>query len=147
MAANAAIIGAVASGVGAAGSIIQGKKASKAQEKAQEKQQRIADLQAQRARVKTIREGRIRRAEIIAGGAEGGTTGSSGVAGGVGAVTQGVAGNLAFGQQVQGLAGEASAANIEAAQAQSTGATFGAIGGVGQNIFEQARGLKTLFKE
>lgn len=141
----AAVVGAVTGAVGTIAQIGASGRAQRQQEKAEKLRERQAQLAAQRQRVKAVREARIRRGQLEAGAVATGTGGSSGVAGGQAAITTGLASNIAFSQQQEGLASQVGQANISAAQAQSQAATFGAIGGVGQSIFQQAGGFQTIF--
>jgi hypothetical protein len=144
--AAATLIGAGVSAVGTIASISSSKKASKEQKRAQQLQQKRADISAQRERYQAVREARIRRGSLEAAAARTGTTATSGFAGGRAAIESGFAGNVAYSQQQQNLAGQVSQANISAADYQSQAATFGAIGGIGSTIFADAGGFKTIFK-
>jgi len=139
------IIGLALSAVGTIGQLGAQSDAAAAQKKAQKLAQRKADLAAQRERVKAIREARIRRGRIEATSALTGTAGSAGAIVALASTGAQLTGGLGFSAEQQGLAGQISAANIAGADLQSQAATFGAIGGVGTSIFQQAGGFKTIF--
>lgn len=142
---TAAVVGAVTGAVGTISQISASKKAAKKQKKAQQLQQKRADIAAQRERVKGVREARIRRGALEASAARTGVSATSGRLGAEAAIGTGLSSNLAYSAEQQGLAGQVSEANIAAAGYQSQAATFGAIGGVGATIFQQAGGFKTIF--
>lgn len=155
-----------------AGSTALQYKAGKKQEKAQKNAQRIqqqatekeneirqreADRQTQRARVKAIREARIRRGALSAYAGSTGTLGSSGALGAAGSISSQLTSGLASGAAERDSARELgdlnvatgralSRENINIASAQSSINTWGAIGGVGSTIFDQSGGFKQIAK-
>jgi len=140
-----AVAGLIIGAVGTAVSIQQQQKAAKSQKKAQKAQQRQAELRARRQRVQAVREERIKRASIIAQSGMSGTVGSSGALGGVGSLaSQGAAQQGFMGQQIA-LGGQANEALADASAAQQRAGVAGAIGGIGQGIFEQQGGFQTIF--
>lgn len=144
-AATLAVIGAATSSAGAVGSYVQGEKQAKAQGKAQDVQQAQQELQARRERLKTIREARIKTAQVEAAGANTGVASSSGVMGGVGSIASQTGSNLQNQQAQLDLAQQGSKYNQKAADAGSTGALFGTIGSIGQSVFQDYGGYKTIF--
>ena len=161
-------IGLALSAAGAVQQYSAGKKQEKAQKNAQRIQQeatekenkirqREADAVTHRARVQSIRQGRIRRGALSAYAGASGTQGSSGAIGAGASISSQLSGGLAFGagQRERGeelgnlnvATGAAlSRENINIASAQSSSNTWGAIGGIGSTIFSDAGGFKTIFK-
>jgi hypothetical protein len=147
----------------------QGKKQEKAQKNAQriqqqsierenEIRQREADRQTQRARVKAIREARIRRGALSAYAGSTGTLGSSGALGAAGSISSQLTSGLASGAAERDSARELgdlnvatgaalSRENINIASAKSSMNTWGAIGGFGSSIFDAGGGFKTIFSK
>ncbi len=121
---------AVASLFAQGASLVQQKKAGKESAKAQELQQRIAEVQAQRSKRKVAREARAQRARILNQASQTGGLGSSSVATGTGNLQTEAASATAFISTQTGLARQASEANIQATELKSGGAVFGAVGGV-----------------
>lgn len=113
------------------------KEAAKAQKASIAAQERKASVDNQRERIKNTREARIRRAMI-----EGSTmsqglgTGTSGYAGGAGAVSSQFAGNVGYSNQVEGFAAQASAANQRAVDAQSSASMWQTVGGISQSFIK-----------
>lgn len=118
---------------------------------AQKKQQRLAqkqaDIKASRARYAAIRQSRIAQAETTAAAEAGGVLGTSGLAGGLGSAQTQLAVGVGESLQLQGMSQRQSIFAQQQADAQSTAATWGAIGGVAGTIFQGAGGYKTIFKE
>jgi len=130
------------------------KRQSEAAKKAEEARSRQSEVEAQRLRIQQAREGRIRRAQVIsATGNEGlGFSGTSGSVGAISSITSQIGSNIGFINQKQGFANEISGFNLEAAnqagkiaQANAKGASFQALGNVGDSIFQSQGGFKTLF--
>lgn len=116
--------------VAAAGTVAsaqQQRKASRAQRRSQETQQRIADVQASRERREQVRQARVARANLQAQAVGAGVETSSSAQVGQAQVGQQLAGNLSFLDTVGDLSRQASIFNIQAAQAQSRAATIGAV--------------------
>lgn len=115
-------------------------------------QQRIADIRNARERAQIARQQRIQRGKIAATGANTGTSGSSGVVGGMASVDTQAATNLGvFGaieanqtdiisSQIRG--GQAQAQQI---QAQADMASGQAMFNLGSTIFQAGGGFKTIF--
>jgi hypothetical protein len=110
--------------------IDQSRQASRRQKRANVLNQRIADIKAQRERVRLIGEAR-RKAALLAQQAElTGVAGSSGAIGGQMGVTAQAASGLSFLDQVSQLGTQANIFTQKAADAQSRGAMFGAVAGL-----------------
>lgn len=107
---------------------------AQAQKESQAAQGRMAEVEAQRARIAQVREARIRRAQVLAStGAIG--QGSSGVQGAIGSIGTQAASNIGTINQTQSFAQQATAANQRAAdagaqigEAQAKGQQWQAIG-------------------
>jgi len=140
------IIAGVASIAGGVAQAKEKKTAAKREKKARRVQAALGEAQAQRERRETVRQSRIQRAQILNQGEIGGVAGSSGVQGGVGSVQSQAASNIGF--QQQQLAGQRTISDLSqgAADARSRGSTFGAIGGVANQAFEDRGGFKSIFK-
>jgi len=120
--ATAAVIAAV--GVGT--SVQQQRQATKQQEKASKQQRRLEELQAARAKRKQVRQQRVLQAQLEQQAVATGTTGSSGVAGGIAGVQQQTASNIAnigvqqsFGRSISGRLQKAADFRSNAATAQA----------------------------
>jgi len=140
--AQLAAAGSLASAAGGIASSVMG---SNAQNKAQDLQQAQIANQARRDRLKVIRESRIKAAQIESAGANTGTSGSSGVVGGMGSVgsqaganVQNINANMEYSQNI-------GSQNVRAANAQTAGSIFGALGGISGQVFKDAGGYKTIF--
>jgi hypothetical protein len=141
-------MGAVApilSVVGTVAGVVQGQKAAKQQKKAAQAQvksqqvnQRIADIRAARSRRQQIAQARVQQAQQMAGGFGAGIgMGSSAIQGSLAASTASTAGNIGFSQQIQGMSGQASIFNQQAATAQGNAAAAGAM----SNLFQQGASI------
>lgn len=111
---SAALAGAAvttAVGVGASallgapvlGSLYEGRRSRKMQERAMKIDERRAKLQSMRSSVQQIRQAQMARADILQMGENQGVSGSSGVAGGMASAQSQATGNIAFAQQIFGL--------------------------------------------
>ena len=142
-----ATIGLVLAGVGTAGSIIQGARAAKAQNKALERQQRADEIRAHRERVTAVREARIRSAQVAAERANTNVLESSGAMGGMGSLSSQAGAEVGYINQIEKTIQEANVFMKKSASAQQVGSVFSAIGSVGSNIFDSYGGYKEVFKE
>ena len=133
----------VAAGAGVA-SVVQGKKAAKAEEKSQETQQKINDLKTARERRSQVRQARAQRSEIVAGSGAGGTLQSSSSISAAGNVGTQLGSNLSFIDQTQKLSSQASIFNIQAAKASSNATLAKTVAGAGVATFKQAGGVEKL---
>lgn len=146
-------IGLATAAVGTIASIVQGRKAAKSQKaaageqrKARAAQQKIAEIKNLREQRQLIRQGRIKRAEVLQAGVTqtGGVT-STAVAGGAASVTTqtGAGGGfrsaiLAGGGEVNQFLETASIFESQAISSSNQAATFGAIASLGSSIFTSA---------
>lgn len=145
-AATIAYLSAAVGAAGTVGSVVQQNKAAGAQEKARDVQQAQQELQDRRNRLRIIREERIKRAQIETAAANTGTATSSGAQGGAGSVTSQATANLNNINQNAALANQGSEYLQRAADARSTGSLFGTLGNLGQTVFNDRSGYKTIFK-
>ena len=138
---SAAAIGtaAVAMGAGTLGSLYEGRRARKMQERAMKVDEKRSKLKAMRSSVQQIRQAQIQRAEILQMGENQMVAGSSGVAGGMASAQSQATGNIAFAQQIFGLQQSynrmRSAANKHSFNAQAwqgLGSAVGTIAMAGQ---------------
>lgn len=124
-------------------SVIQQRKAQRAQKTAREIQNASEDYKNILARRKAAKEERIRRARLMSASSAAGTVGSSGELGALGAITsnagQAVAQQTAFTAAAQGI----SAQNQKIADAESNMKTAQAFSG----LFSQATGLYTDYQK
>ena len=138
--------GLAVSALGAGAGILGEKEAAKEGERARELGNAQSELENRRRRIATIREGRIKRAQVISAGANQGAGESTGVLGGAGSVTSQTASALGNFTAQQGASKGAAQAGNRAAQATQRAGTAQAIGGVGGDIFTSQGGYKTLFQ-
>ena len=128
-------IGATALAAGTVGSLYEGRRARKMQERAMRVDEKRSKLQAMRSSVQQIRQAQIQRAEIMQMGENQGVAGSSGVAGGMASAQSQATGNIAFAQQIFGLQQSynrmRSAANKHSFNAQAFGQLGQAVASFG----------------
>ena len=143
-----AAVGLAISAIGTGASILQEREASKEAERAAEFQNAQAEVENRRRRIATIREGRIKRAQIIASGENQGVSGSTGVLGGAGSVQSQTATNVGtFDAQLAASRGGAAAVNRGRRATERAGVSS-AIAGVGNQLFNEVGGGYTqLFKD
>jgi hypothetical protein len=130
--AAAQVVAAGAGVVGTAVGVSQSHKATQETEKAQEAQQRIADVEAQRKRDLALRQSRIQRARIENVAAQTGTEGSAGAMGAVQSISSQTNANLSFLDTTRQLATQASTYRQRAADASSRAQIGGALSKIGQ---------------
>ena len=121
----------IASVLGTAASVQQGRKASKAQEKSQKIQQKQQAMQTARERRKQYRAARQAQAELAATSFAQGTSATSRTASIGGNIQQEAATNVGFLNQSEGFTSAIGQQNIKSAQATSRANTYGAIAGLG----------------
>ena len=128
------------------------------QAQAEQARARMSEVDAQRERVKQVREGRIRSAQVISStGNEGlGFAGTSGNVGATSSIVSQVGNNIGNINQNMGFASEISNYNIAAGQAGAAGAEAQArgtanaamwqsLGSVSDSIFQAKGGWTTIF--
>ena len=108
-------------------SVIESRKSTKAQRKANDVSRKIEARQAQRERLAALREAQIARATSTQQAATAGTVDSSGFAGQQAGITTQTASNIAFSQQVQSGAEVVGMYNQKAADASVRSANWGAL--------------------
>lgn len=134
-------------GAGTAAGIKQSKDAADAREKAQEEANAQADGKAAQQSRKEARQDRIRRAKILQGAENTGTTSSSGAVGAISSInTQGAA-TAGFNEGQRQLAKNASGFLQDAADSETKAQTAGAVGSFGASIFAQTGGFATIFNK
>ena len=111
-------------------SIMQGRKANKAQERAQKIQQKQQAMQTARERRKQIRAARQSQAELRATAFAQGTAQTSRTSSISGNITSEKAGNLNFIDQSSAFTSAIGQQNIKAARAQSQAGTYSALAGL-----------------
>ena len=104
--------------------LIQSQRAASASRKANRLQQRIADVKAQRERVRLVAEARRRRATLANQAELTGVSGSSGAIGGQQGVTQQAASGISFLDQVSSSGQQANIFAQRAADRRSVGNIF-----------------------
>ena len=129
----------VMSAVGAVGSFVSGQQQAKAQEKAQQAQSNIADIQRVEALRERTRRARVARAEILQAGENQGVAGSSGVLGGAASVGSQLFQGAGLQNRIGEQADAASAANIAAGRAASRGSLFDTVGSLGNTFYGDFR--------
>jgi len=125
--------------------IVQQRKAAKETKKSSARLERIADIKAARARVKAVREARVRRAEISQSAESTGAGAGSAVAGAQASIQQQVGSEISFLDQVRGLSKEASVFQQRAVDARATGAIAQSIGNVAGSFISPEK-VESLFK-
>ena len=144
MATGIAIAGLV---IGIAGERKKEKQLEKAEEReelARQKQRDIQDVQTRRQRVQARRQARSARAEAVSAAAAQGAGTSSAAAGAAGSAVSQFRGNVGFLDTIAGLTSAQLNLQSSAAEARGSAATFGAIGGVGFDVFAAAGGFQQL---
>lgn len=133
----------------------QADEAAAANRRAIQAQERAANVKAQQERIKTLREARIARAQLLSGATSAGLgAGSSGVSGGTSSITSQAGANIGAINVAQTFAQEASLANqqsatinAELASTQAKAAQWQAIGNIGMQQFGSQGGFKTIFSK
>lgn len=120
-------VAAIASLVGTGASVVQNRKASKAQKKANEVSRKIEDRQRQRERMQSLREAQILRAQGTQMAVNTGALDSSGFAGQQAGITAATASNIAFSQQVSTGAEVIGQYTQQAASAQNRAGNWAAL--------------------
>lgn len=122
------------------------------QRKARAEQSAMQTQQFQNERRQQLREERIRRAQIMNSAAQTGTAGGSGEMGALGALSTNLGANmgqnqsmLQSGQLITGFNQRAADFSSMAQSHNNKASMWGNIGGLGQNMFNQAGGFKTIF--
>lgn len=123
----------------AVGGAYQANKQAKAQEKAQDAQSNIADIQRVDALRERIRRARAARAEVLQAGENQGVAGSSAVEGGAASIGSQLAQGAGLQNQIARQADRASAANNAAGRAASLGSIFDAVGSVSGTLYNDFR--------
>ena len=137
----------IASVLGTAASIDQSRTAARRTRKANKLQQRIADVKAQRERVKTIADARKVRASQAQSAELTGVSGSSGAIAAQSSATSQAASNISFLDQVSSLGKESNMFLNRAATAQSNAGTFNAVAGVASSFADKTGAWDKLFNE
>jgi len=120
---TAVAVAAVSTGA----SVVQSRKSSKAQQKANEVNRKIESRNAQRERMAALREAQIARAQGQQMAVNTGTVDSSGFAGQQAGITAQTASNIAFSQQVETGTAVVSQYTQNAADASARSANWGAL--------------------
>ena len=123
----------------AVGGAYQANKQAKAQEKAQDAQSNIADIQRVDALRERIRRARVARAEVAQAGENQGVAGSSAVEGGMASIGSQLAQGAGLQNQIAQQADRASSANRAAGRAASIGSIFDAVGSVSGTLYNDFR--------
>lgn len=145
MATGIAIAGLV---IGVAGERKRGKQIEKAEEREEQalkKQREIQDVQTRRQRVSARRQARSARAEAVSAAVAQGAGTSSARAGAAGSAVSQFRGNVGFLDTIAGLTSAQLNLQSSAAQARGSAATFGALSGIGFDVFGAAGGFEQIF--
>ena len=139
----------ISAGATVAGTVMSAQAASDqadAQKSAQQAQQRASEFQAQRERIKAVREARIQRASMEAGAVASGVgMGSSGVVGAASSMASQLGANIGAQNVQMGFAQMASQANQAAANAAARGTQWQAFGGLSNQVLTSQGGWATIF--
>jgi hypothetical protein len=136
-----AVAGLALAAVGTGVQFVAGRQQAKAGRKAAREQQRLAALEARRARRRTIREARIARGAALNVAGQVGAGESSGLAGGLSGITAQAGANLGFSTQTEAIGGRITKFGLQASRAASLGAIGGGIAGVGGALFSNRRAI------
>ena len=139
MAITAAIAGTILA-ASTVENIHQQKEAAKDVNRQNKLEQRKADIAAARGRAETLRQSKVARAQVVAGGEAAGVGGSTGVAGGVASIGTQTASVLGFANQNQQINQAITSSRIHEASALSKANTASAIGGLASSVFSVAQG-------
>ncbi len=123
----------------AAGSAYQANQQAKAQEKAQNAQSNIADIQRVDALRERIRRARAARAEVQQAGENQGVAGSSGVEGGVASIGSQLAQGEGMQNRIGQQAGIINSANRDIGRAAQLGGIFDAVGSISGTLYNDFR--------
>jgi hypothetical protein len=140
-----AIASLITSVVGGVASYMQNEKAADAQEEANKDAQARDALRMKRERMETLREGRIRRAAVIAQGANQGVSSSSGVMGGAQSATSQSYQQAGFLNSYEGLTGQINKNMNKAASYGQQAALYGSVSNAAGTIFQGVDGFNTIF--
>lgn len=140
-----AIAGLAVSIIGAAGSAATSYMASKEAKKQAKEEKKRQELEQRRERLKTIREGRIKRAQTLNTGAQIGATGSSGLSGGLSSTSSQVGTNLGYSTQVEGINDNIYKSSKRIASLQQLGSISSGIGSIGGAVFGNAGAISNAF--
>lgn len=117
-----------------AGSLVEGRKARKSNEKASRIQQRSAKLQSGRQAVEQVRAAQVARAGIVQSAENQGVGGSSAALGGAGSVQSQAGGNIAFAQQLFTLQNSAARLQRNAAMHAGQSQALGTLASLGSGF-------------
>lgn len=148
MAAVSTIIAGAALGVSAVGtaaSIKSGRESARYQRQAAEFQQKQANLQNARAKRDAVRQARLAFGQAQNAAANQGVSSSSSSLGGLSSITSQASDNVSFLDKFGFYSDQASTALGKAGAAGARAETFGAIAGVGMNVFNNAQPIANLF--
>lgn len=141
-----AAAGLALSAAGTAYSMHQQNKQGKLAEKAADQANNLAELENRKARIRAVRDARIKRANMMAQGQAAGAQFSSGVAGGTSSIGSQLGSNIGFQQTRTGVSQNIANLQNQGQQAANKGQIGSAFAGIGDTIFSDFGGYKSLFK-
>lgn len=112
------------------------RRAGKAQRKASKKAERQSDIRAVRERRETIRQARVRRADILSESANTGAAGSSSEVGAIGALQSQLGENLGASFQLQTLSKQQTGFNRQASKFQTNASIFNTVASISTGFIE-----------
>lgn len=127
------LLGAVVAG--SAGSIYSSNQARKASKEAARAEQRRAEVQNVRNVRQAIREARLAQGSLVAQGANAGTIGSTGVAGGLSSVSSQLGSNLNYLSSIAEENTNIFNASLKSAQYQANAQIFGTISSAAGSVY------------
>lgn len=139
------LAGLAISAAATAYSMKQQSKAAKAQKEAAQQQNNLASLENRKARIKAVREARIKRASMVAEGQAQGAQYSSGVAGGTSSIGSQLGANIGLANQREAFSTNITNLQNKAVGYQNKAAIGSAVGKIGGNIFSDLGGWDNLF--
>lgn len=149
MAQAALAIGAIMSVVGTVSQMSSAKKAEKLEKKKAQGAERVATVDAERARRSAIREKMIAQGQVTAQGAGqgfglGGTSGVTGALASIGSQTNTNVGNV---NRNLGTAVSMARVGTQISEAQNQGAQWGQITSLGMNVMQNSQQIGSIFKK
>ena len=149
MAGAALAIGAIMSVVGTVNQMSSAKKAEKLEKKKAQGAERMATVDAERARRSAIREKMIAQGQVTAQGAgQGfGLGGTSGVQGALGSISSQANTNIGNVNRNLGSAISMARVGTQINEAQNQGAQWGQVTSLGMNVMGNAQQIGSIFKK
>ncbi len=138
------VAGLALAAVGTGVQFVAGRKQAKAGKKAAKETQKLAALEARRARRRTIREARIARGAALNVAGQVGAGQSSGLRGGLSGLAAQAATQLGYSNRTEGIGRNITKFGLQASKAKELGALGAGITSLGGALFSNAGALSAL---